>query len=173
MTPKVLEQKVELVKNGTPITDLQSKSVNYKDADFIIIEGFYPGEDMEMRPDLLSKYAYGNVTDWDSLLKFNAISNPFSINSGDLILVPEITWMEQQFNNPSEGAENLDILSQYIDPTKSSTVDKNKTAFNELVKSLYNINKNAEFNQYALPPNLAQPGETEITVKPNGNIIFG
>ena len=169
---KIINKKPIINKNGENVVDLATKSIEYKSFDYYIVDAFYVSEDIEMRPDLLSYAIYGNTDDWDKILKFNGISNPFSLGKNDFILVPELSWMGDQMYDPLENPISEDIRSQYLDNSKVTNVDPKKLEYDKLVKDLQSINKKAQFNKIALPPNLAQFGETEVT-KENGKIILG
>lgn len=92
---KILQNKRKLIdKNGNVYWDLIGVSFKPKDntriKDFIIVDS-----SNVMRPDKLSIIAYGIPSYADILMKFNAISNPFTINIGDIILIPDIQYAEQ------------------------------------------------------------------------------
>jgi hypothetical protein len=95
LSMKILEKKRKLTdKEGNTYWDLIGVSFKPKEGtpikDFIIVD-----EITKMRPDRLSVIAYGIHNYADVLMKFNAISNPFSINVGDIILIPDIQFAEQ------------------------------------------------------------------------------
>lgn len=172
MDCELINIKLNITKNGTAMTDLLTQSVAYKSYDFYIIDSFYIGEDLEMRADLLSQAIYGNTHNWDVILKFNGISNPFAIAKEDFIIIPELGWMDTQLASPTLNDTSQDIRSQYIDASKTTGIDAKKQEYNKLIKDLYNINKNASFNKIALSPNLAQFGDTEVK-KVGTEIILG
>lgn len=47
------------------------------------------------RPDLISRIFYGEDVYGDFICKVNGISNPFEINEGDIIVVPDLTNLNQ------------------------------------------------------------------------------
>ena len=171
MNFELLNKKPKITKNNKEIIDIVSKSIQYNNHDYFIIDSFYVGADLEMRPDLLSNVVYGNNTSWDLLLKFNGISNPFSLAKDDFIMVPELSWMNEQTYENKNNIES-DIRSPYIDNTKNTTKDTNKNEYDKLVKILYSVNKNAKFNKDLLPPNMSQQGDSEIKVT-DDKIILG
>lgn len=174
MELNLLNRKIKRTKeDGTEIVDLLTASVRFKSTDFFITDGFLIGDDLVMRPDLLSQVVYGNTNNWDALLKFNGISNPFAMDSGDLMLVPELGWMDFQMEDPAKNANNEDVRSQYIDETKENEIDIKKLEYNRLVNELYKVNKNAKFAAFPLPPNLAQPGDKEATLVDGRSVVLG
>ena len=172
MQSKILENKLLVEKNGEKFVDLTTKSIEYstigKAVDIVLV-----GEDMCMRPDLLSKSVFGNDEDYDMLLKYNGISNPFSINENDLIYVPDLSFMYESLYNPEKETIADDIRNQYIDKTKAPIIDANKSEYDRLIERLQKTTTNTNLNTYGLPPNISEPGEKEGRVTANGNLIFG
>lgn len=126
--------------------------------------------DLEMRPDLVAKIYYGDVSKLDYILKFNGISNPFSLQSGQILLIGDVTQMADNFapdtvtNNDST---KQDIRAKFFDPNRLSKKDAQRLALLQL--------KSRQFANPAsnLPPNMADIGSTEISVSPTGTVIFG
>ena len=172
MNLELLDRKIVIKKNGVDMFDLLTASVRYQSYNFYIIDSFYVGEDLEMRADLLSKAVYGNTDNWDVILKFNGISNPFALSKEDFILIPELGWMDGQMYDPISDDPAQDVRSQYLDTSKVSPIDPKKQEYDKLVKDLYSVNRNAKFNTTPLPPNLAQFGTSEVK-NVNGSIILG
>ena len=56
----------------------------------------------EGRPDLIALKYYGNHADTDLILKFNGISNPFSMSEGDVIDIPVIQERFLKFIKPTD-----------------------------------------------------------------------
>ena len=42
-----------------------------------------------MRPDLIAYAAYGSTENMELILKINGISNPFSIDENDIVIIPD------------------------------------------------------------------------------------
>jgi hypothetical protein len=169
---KLLETKpiITNLKDGVEIVDLINPSVRYDNTQYNIIDYFYVGDDMEMRPDLISYVSYSNQDDWDKILKFNGISNPFSIAQGDLIYIPDLFWMENQIVDNSGLADSDYSLSSAIDSTKKAEIDKKRLEYDSYAKQLLSINKNAVLVKEQLTPNMAKSGDSEITIV--GNQIY-
>lgn len=170
---ELLEYKPKVIdKNGNEIYDLTKRSINYdQDQDVDIIDGFLVGSDMKMRPDLISYLAYNNVDHFALLLKFNGISNPFSIDEGDYIFIPSLSYMQQQLDKKTEDPKK-NIYKQYIDPSKKPIFNPRKTEYLNKVDKLKNI-KSDRISKYNLPPNLAEPGSTEAKLGKQGVIYLG
>jgi hypothetical protein len=125
-------------------------------------------KDFEMRPDLIAAAVYNNSAYAELILKFNGISNPFSIKEGDLILVPTLDSAQTMLSTTTSGAltsgSNMIRNSyKYIDPTKMPKSDDSNFQNRQLVGGA---------KEGALPPNLTQEGEEQITYR-NGRVYFG
>ncbi len=166
MLLKILEYKPTIKdKYGNEILDLTKRSINYKDdINYKIIDMFMVGEDMTMRPDLINYLAYNTVDEFDLLLKFNGISNPFSIDVDDVIFVPEKNFMDKQIDKTKEDIKKS-IYQQYVDPSKKFKQDVRLQDYLSKVNS-------KRISKYNLPPNLAKPGSTEAKIT-NGSISLG
>lgn len=47
------------------------------------------------RPDLISLAVYGDDKYGDLICKFNGISNPFELNEGMVLFIPDINWVNE------------------------------------------------------------------------------
>src|ERR1035437_8156765 len=88
--PEVVNQFNETIKDLTFPSFTYAKDVN------ITATGFVTDE-LEMRPDLAAKIYYGDISKLDYILKFNGISNPFSLSSGTILLIGDLDQMKQTF----------------------------------------------------------------------------
>lgn len=170
----VFDLKPVIVKKGERVSDLSYPSVRYNFDPYII--GFFSvNEQTEMRPDIVSRSAYGVDSFWDLILKYNGISNPFSLSSQDRLLIPSIDDMRQ--NLTPSGSENevaQSVRAQYIDVSKKSKQDprlaelekKRKEAQRKKVENVGVASVNN------LPPNIAEEGDREIIIK-GGKVQFG
>lgn len=137
-------------------------SGNFVVRDFIIIS-----DDLEMRPDLIAKISLGSTDYVDILLKANQISNPFSIKSGDILVIPDISRFEAFYKTPKRDNKSIEnTKAKFIDPTKSSKKDKGR------LDRLSNIAKTKKNGAKEITtPNKLKSGDSNIT-KTNGSIIF-
>lgn len=147
----------------------RSNTFAYDDTFAVAVKG---GE--EMRPDILSVNFFGNPMYYDMILKRNGISNPFSINSGEIYFAPDLD--DLMSNNAPSGRQwqaQQSVRQQYINPEKRSLTDS-RLALVE-AQRLEAMRKKADVAASAgslLPPNIADAGDREITVK-GGKIYFG
>ena len=176
----IIQQNVTMwsVENGTAratktsnvqMLDLAQQSVDMQ-VDQPMTNFVLVNEETSMRIDVISQIALGSTIQIEKMLKFNDISNPFTIDNGDLLFVPDL--MHANINMKNTGGRNqqkLDIRNQYIDPAKESTLDPTLGKFD-----LRNKPKAADPSKTAppLPPNFANIGDKEIEIK-GGKIYFG
>ena len=99
-------------------------------------------DDFTMRPDLVVKVKYDDISKLEILLKANEISNPFTIEGGDVLILPDVNNIDN-FISKSEKEENPSniIRKQYNKMSnKSNIINKGET--------------NSDYeNQSKLPPN--------------------
>jgi len=161
-------------KGGENILDMTYPSIRYNYSsrlDSVVAIS----RDMSMRPDLVSRAAYGTNNQWDLILKFNGYSNPFSVNEGDIYLIPSLDDMTEQLA-PS-GVQNVvadTVRKQYIDVSKKAKNDP-RLAENEMKrreaqrKLVENLGVQSVSN---LPPNISEEGDREIVIR-GGKVFFG
>jgi hypothetical protein len=126
-------------------------------------------QETSMRIDLISKKMYGNMDMIEKILKFNNISNPLSIDDGDLLVIYDPISLNKNFRNiNNQQAKINDIRKQYLAPEKDSRVDPKLKEFDKRNKKPGE--KSAQEN--ALPPNYADFGDKEIQLR-NGKLYFG
>jgi hypothetical protein len=142
-----------------------------KTRDYIAYEVYRVPKDYVMRPDLISKAVYNNDLYAEIIMKYNGISNPFTINEGDLILIPDLDSAKAKIkeggNEAGESkASKIRNSYKYIDPLKKPTA-KDKS---ELQK--YNDRQIVDTPGGSLPPNFAEEGTEQLTYR-NGRVYFG
>jgi hypothetical protein len=113
--------------------------------------------DEEMRPDLISRMYYGTENFTDVLCKYNGISNPFSLERGQLIKVP---ISPDGFYIKTDDIIDKGSIKAAPNLIPVSTKDKARLGYlKKLGTSL-------------TQPNLTLPNDKNIKVE-NGKIIFG
>lgn len=157
------------ITKDVQIIDLSQQSLNIKQ-DQPMVNYVLVNDETSMRIDVISQVAMGSTIHTEKMLKFNDISNPFTIDTGDLLFVPDLFYATLNMKN--DGARNkqkTDIRNQYIDPEKESKLDPNLGKFDARNKP-----KAADPSKSAppLPPNFANIGDKEIEIK-GGKIFFG
>jgi len=164
-----LDSKEFFVKSdGTKIRDLTQTMLELKDKTYPSYNVYRVPKDYVMRPDLISKAVYNNSLYAEIILKFNGISNPFSIDEGDLVLIPDLQSAKNKIKELTKGsgtsaADRIRNTYKYLDPLKMPK--KND------VLNAYNQRQIVAAPANALPPNLAEEGTSQVTIR-NGRAYF-
>ena len=159
--------------DGNIIRDLTVSMFDFKANNYTSFNAFKVPFDYIMRPDLISQAVYNNTLYAEFILKYNGISNPFTIEEGDVILIPNLE--SAKLNTKTSGTsiedpdQRLRNSYKYIDPTKIPKKDANISNFGNRDISK---NKKSAIQEGALPPNIAEAGATQI-VERNGRVYFG
>jgi hypothetical protein len=116
-----------------------------------------------MRPDLIADRVYASQDNWDALLKFNGISNPFSLNQGEILLSPSPTELSKMISPPKTVSE------KGTEPAKKNeeAVIKPKT-----VKDKQRLDSIRTKVSEVVPPNVNLSGVQNVKVV-NGRVILG
>jgi hypothetical protein len=148
------------------LKDLTQSMFNLNVPNYVKYNVYRVPKEFSMRPDLIAAAVYNNSIYAEIILKYNGISNPFSIQEGDLILIPNLdsaqTVISVQSGTESDGATLIRNSYKYIDPLKIPKTDN----------SFQNRPLVSGAEEGALPPNITQEGETQIVYR-NGRVYFG
>jgi len=135
----ILEEKPILTKykdnKSTKFIDLSCKTfngVNFNNARPVLID-----ENYVARPDLVALAVYGDDKYGDVICKINGISNPFELNKGMVLYLPDI----DEINKSLLGSQSEnDLLEEYktgrknkkISDTTKETISKKKKNLQKL-----------------------------------------
>lgn len=78
------------------------------------------------RPDLLSQHLYGSDTYGDLICKINGVSNPFELNEGMMLVVPDIADIESFYISDTWN-DDISVdekTSSYTNPVPKSKNEK-------------------------------------------------
>ena len=161
---KHIEDKLEKNINGDDIIDLTHQS--YRDIDLLNYSSrIIVDDNMIMRPDLLSLEVNRDM-DFTNLLKTNLISNPFTLDTSDIILLSS-----DSFNSISVVPKNsdvdsdTDIRNDYVNPEKADETDPNIQKIKNKFKQLQELGRNAPApSKSNLPPNFNEFGDGEVEI---------
>ncbi len=118
------------------------------------------------RADLISLGEYGTDAMADVILKFNKISNPFSFNEGDILMIPNRDIALKQWKDivGFDVPELNEIKAQFLETKRLTEKDIKRV---EYLKA--KAEKKANGSSVAAPPNILKPGDKNIQIA-NGNI---
>lgn len=168
MNIHLFDLKSEMVERGITSLDFMENNfkVNYEDPKLVISKVFLIEDRHLCRPDMLSFDAYGSANYVDVILKFNHISNPFSMELYDLIVVPKLNTALKFYRKDQLKTEKIlnDTKGLFIDPTRASKKDQ------ERLKLLEQIAKKSKNGSTEIKPtNLLRDGEVPFST--NGDVI--
>lgn len=153
-------------KNGDVFPDLTRSSIDTdKKSVLRSSRTFIVDSDTVMRPDLAAVALYNDQNMLDLLLKYNSISNPFSLYEGQILYAPNLDDLSNIIKKPSRindigEIEIQDVESIFINPKNDQ--DKKRL---ELLKKQ---NKGGE----VLPSNVNKKEDKNIKIK-DGKLVFG
>jgi hypothetical protein len=160
---KHIDEKLEIDKEGEKIVDLTTRS-------YLQIEDFDYGNryiidtNLVMRPDLLASET-GSDLDFTNLLKTNIISNPFTLDVDDIILLRRSGGSPYVAPVVEDSETEEDVRSFYVNPDKVSNPDpkiqKIQRKFEELQRMGADTTLPSKSN---LPPNFNEFGEGEVEI---------
>lgn len=116
-------------------------------------------EDEVMRPDLVCNRVYGDQGLWDALLKYNGISNPFTISPDDLLYGIPSSSISSLYTKPREIPKRGEKTELDINPIVDPKTQKDK-------------NRLSNLNKKKLPPNINDEGDKNVKIK-DGMLVFG
>lgn len=158
----LFDLKAEMQNSGEKIINFLDNNftVNYYDPHLRVIKVISVEERHLCNPFLLAFEAYGNNDSVDILLKFNQITNPFSIDLYDIILVPELNAARRFYKKSKDSIPKAakDTKALFIDPTRASKKD---VARLEQLQKL--ANKRSKGSAQAKPTNLLRDGEVPFS----------
>ncbi len=153
-------------ENGDTLPDITRSSIDAKvlkntsSPNTILVDSF-----TVMRPDLIAHAVYSNQGMTDVLLKYNNISNPFSLYEGQLLLIPNKSDLDKIVKTPKKIKDISDIK---IDEVETVFVNP-KTAQD---KKRLDLLKKQSKGKEILPSNVNKKGDQNIKIK-DGKIVFG
>ena len=119
-------------------------------------------EDEITRPDLIALEYYGDQTKTDLILKWNGISDPFSLQPGDQLIIPPSGVSFVKLERPAASEDNK-IKNQFLQSKRFTKKDQRRL---DALKKKYN-------KEVLLPPNVIPLGQKNYKFDKDGNIIFG
>jgi hypothetical protein len=143
--------------NGEEIVDLLSNNyeVNFKSPNFVFLKFFQVKEEHLCRIDLICNEVYGDPSVVETFCKWNGITNPFSLNVGDILICPTIGTLNSFFvNNDLPRSEAKDTKATWLDPSRATKKDINR--LEQIRKAAY---KEKNGSTDPKPTNLLRDGE--------------
>jgi len=155
-------------KTGETYLDLVTASWNVKFIQYQLKNIAIVTDETEMRPDLLSLSYVGDVSSLGSILKLNNISNPLSIKSGEVLIIPRQEMINDLFDS---GPVRSETQKEEAKTFRKELQEKISQVSRERLEYL-NSKNISNLVQTPLPPNISQEEEQQILVE-DGKLIFG
>lgn len=157
---QLISIKKEIVNSvGDTLTDLIQSSFKFPKK-LLRSSMSRVGEYESMRPDLVSMRVYGTQDGWDLLLKYNAISNPFSISEGDLLYTVGYSELKGLITEPIEISERTEKKESNFEPIiPGANMDPGRR-------------RNLEIKNTSLPPNLSSNPGSAVQAE-GSNLVLG
>lgn len=154
------------------IWDLTASSITYNKTPMAVKSFFVVTEYYQMRPDLIACIKMSGDEQTGSLLKFNSISNPFSLMEGRVLAIPDPNTVQESFR--VKKSQNQALSSSNTNTNPNNVFKKNQEQKKFKVsegRKKYLQDKIKNKPELNIPPNVLQPGEKVIDRK-NGFFIF-
>ena len=168
MNIHLFDLKSEMVKDGITMLDFMENNfkVSYTDSFLRVSKVILIQERHLCRLDTLSYEAYGASDYPDIIMKFNQISNPFSMELNDLIVIPALESAQRFYRKDKTKTpkELRDTKGLFVDPARASKKDVERI---KMLEKIASRSKNG--SKEIKPTNLLREGE--VPFKTNGNII--
>ena len=159
----VFNPQTDLNTTGTyGIWDLTKASITYKNLPVSIASFFIVTEYYQMRPDLIAAIKLGDPGMVGSLLKFNAIGNPFALKEGMALAIPDSSTVKETFRVKK-------IQNQQV--TSNTNTNPNNVFKKNQEQKKFKVSDGRKKPELNLPPNVLQPGEKTI-LKQKGFFVF-
>ena len=161
-----LKNKLTLNKTGEGYWDLTAPSFIY-DAELGVRALHYVTIDQVGRIDKISEVYFGSGEFIDAICVVNNIFNPFSVNEGDVLVIPNLKRKDIVYKKPNPAVTPSAPQEAYVDTGRQSEKDQGR------IQRLTEKAKKSEAGvKTPMPPNMLQPGQEAKTYS-GGKIQLG
>jgi len=161
-----LKNKLTIEDTGEQYFDLTAPSFTYI-TDQGIKALHYVMQDQVGRVDKISEIYFGTGEYIDAICIVNNIFNPFSLNEGDILVIPNLNNLDLLYRRPNPASRPNAVLAQYVNTDVQSEIDQSR------VQRLIQKAKTKKDGVKApIPPNMLQQGQ-EAKIYEGGKILLG
>lgn len=161
-----LKNRLIIDRTGEGYYDLTAPSFIY-DSDLGVKALHYVMQDQVGRIDKISQKYFGSGEFIDAICVVNNIFNPFSVNEGDILVIPNLSRKDLVYKRPNPATRPNDVQEAYVDTGRQS--EKDQSRIQRLIEKAKT--KEAGVKQ-PMPPNMLQPGQESKTFS-GGKIQLG
>ena len=152
-----LKNKLIIDKTGEGYWDLTAPSFIY-DSDLGVKSLHYVMPDQVGRMDKISQIYFGSGEFIDAICVVNNIFNPFSVNEGDILVIPNLSREDLVYKRPNPASRPNEVQEAYVDTGRQSEKDQSR------IQRLIQKAKTKESGvKQPMPPNMLQPGQESKT----------
>ncbi len=173
MFKNTIDNKETIVdKNGNTIVNLVSSIFGKKVIAMNSYNSVRLTEFFQMRPDKVSFNEYGTTDNAEFILKYSGISNPFSLDKDDVLIIPEEEQAKAQMVDIEEKETNHNQVRNYYKFTNKDYQSNSKSyddLENKEIKS--GVKDPTELYDYIVPY-ISEDGKAAVTIR-NGRMYFG
>ncbi len=168
MNIKSLTLKNKLIDETTGefYFDLTAPSFVY-DVDLGLRALHYVMPDQIGRIDKISELYFGNAAHIDAICVVNNIFNPFSLQEGDVLVIPNLKRLDLVYQRPNPASRPTPPQEPFIDTGRQSQKDQSRVQ-----RLIQKAKEKKSGVGTPLPPNMLQPGQS-AKVFEDGSIKLG
>jgi len=161
-----LKNKLTDDKNGEQYYDLTAPSFKYK-RELGVKALHYVTQDQVGRIDKIAIKYFGSSKFVDAICVINNIFNPFTVNEGDVLAIPQLKDENLVYARPQTASRPSASLAQFVDTGRQSEIDQSR------IQRLIQKAKTKKTGVKApIPPNMLQQGQA-AKVFEGGKIKLG
>jgi hypothetical protein len=161
-----LKNRLTDEKTGEQYFDLTAPSFKYI-AEQGIKALHYVTQDQAGRIDKISENYFGTGEYIDAICVVNNIFNPFSVEEGDVLVIPNLNQLDLLYRRPNPASRPSESLAQYVNTDRQSVKDQSR------VQRLTQKAKTKKDGVKApIPPNMLQQGQ-DAKIYEGGKILLG
>ena len=120
-----LKNKLTIEDTGEQYFDLTAPSFTYI-TDQGIKALHYVMQDQVGRVDKISEIYFGTGEYIDAICIVNNIFNPFSLNEGDILVIPNLNNLDLLYRRPNPASRPNAVLAQYVNTDVQSEIDQSR-----------------------------------------------
>jgi len=161
-----LKNRLNDERTGEQYFDLTAPSFNYI-AEQGVKALHYVTVDQAGRIDKISETYFGTGEFIDAICVVNNIFNPFSVQEGDILVIPNLNQEDLLYRKPNPASRPSASLAQYVNTDRQSEKDQSR------VQRLTQKAKTKKSGVKApIPPNMLQQGQ-DAKIYEGGKILLG
>lgn len=161
-----LKNRLTDERTGEFYFDLTAPSFTYE-ADLGVKSIHYVVQDQIGRIDKISEIYFGSTEFIDAICVVNNIFNPFALEEGDILIIPNLARPDLVYQRPSPASRPTPSQEPFTDTGRQSQKDQSRVQ-----RLLEKAKEKKSGVKTPLPPNMLQPGQ-EVKIFENGEIKLG